>query len=157
MFNRLVGIDVAAWIPLRIRIWILPLIFLFFGTGKLGLAHFFYQGEQERKQQSLVTTGTVIDFVRSRKNNVCPLIEFVTVTGETKHFASNACNTTPIFNIGDKVPVNYLAGYNPNPQLDGSTEGAWKVVILFSLLWFYVGLRLGWSNWKKLRALRAAD
>ena len=151
MLERLKHVDVAAWIPRRIRIWLLPFFLALFAIFGLSLAVFLNSLESNRSSKLLYATGTVVEVAHGSKPS-CPVIQFTGVSGTTGRFRGNACSKPPAFSVGDRVAVSYVAG--PADAQMAETEGIGHIgVFLFALIWLYLAVRAAYSAFQQSREI----
>ncbi len=118
---------------------LIGITFLVVGIVMLTGGIFFYAHTSRWIQNSLKTTGTVVDFERSlsdsRSSSIRwayrPLVQFQTAAGEQFRFTSSLGSNQPVYQTGQSVPVIYDAGNPGRAEID-SFFAIWMGVIILA-------------------------
>jgi hypothetical protein len=135
---KLIKVDLLAWMPVRVRIWLLPGVFASFGAFFLVLTLWAHRVQHGLEGRERAATGTVLESEYSSRPS-CPLIRFSDSTGSERQFRGNLCSKPPKFSKGQRVEVIYTVDDSAQPRIAEPAIVPWHGPALFALLWLSVG------------------
>ncbi len=121
--------------------------YLFPSVGALLLIGGFYWDKQmiELRNNSQKTTGTVTKLVSKPTDSwsKAPVIEFVSVSGQTYSFRSNVYSRPPAYEIGESVDVLYDSNnLNNSAKVDSfiSNKGVSLILFIIGGVLIFIGV-----------------
>jgi len=143
-------------------------IFILLGLIFIGVGLWSYHDTNRFVQTAQPAQGTVVELVRSARNEgssraLCPVIEFTDHYGDSNTFQLNACSYPPRYRRGEIVEVLYASDNPHHAKLKDkslhlisyifSGIGALSTVIGFSVLIAFFFIR----KWLLRKTSQAAD
>jgi hypothetical protein len=151
LFDGLKDVDVAAWIPPRVRIWLFPFFMASVAAFGVSLAIFANSLEGERARKLLHATGTVVKITTGSKPS-CPIIQFTNVTGAVEQFKGNNCSKPSAISVGDQVSVSYVRGA-ADARISETEAFGHLGVAMFAALWLLVAAGATYSAFRQSKKL----
>jgi hypothetical protein len=139
LFSALNGIDIAAGIPPRVRIWVWPAVFTSFATAFVLATVWAYRDHQVAAPSELVVRGVVVELSSSSRGIVCPVIEYKDTDGHVQRVTGNECHKPAKHVIGEPVSLIYSRTGLSATRVDGLLE-PWHGPAGFAALWVAIAL-----------------